>query len=211
VEQHLARGDSVIVLPVGHLLGSFFTSETADFPETVDIRVGRELASLPPEAYLVWAAAHGVSAAPVLSLSREDVLTASAAKVESPQRWYAELIAKRLLIELKPTAEAWKRFAREYRVLPLTLGLGNSAENPDHFVVGMVGGATVTLPGSVFTPWMFGFRHPSLWVACENVAKTAEQMTGEPVAVTAVLADVMALIPAMLAVGCACIDRRSDG
>ncbi len=198
-----------VVLPAGHVLGPFFTDEHAEMPESVDIRLGDELSSIPAAAYAVWAAAHGEPGANG-GMTRATTLAAAAQLVDEPDRWFDQLTAQGLLVELAHTPQARQRFARSHRVLPLALGLGNSAEHPDRFIVGMVGSPAVTLPASAFLVWMFGHRYPSLWQTCENVVSTTQLMIGSEVDPAAVLADVVALLPPLLAHGCACLDRRTD-
>lgn len=199
-----------MVLPVGHVLGSFFTDEHAEIPESVDIRLGDELSSIPSAAYAVWAMAHGEPGTSS-GMTRATTLAAAAQLVDEPDRWFDQLTARSLLVELPDTPQARRRFARSHRMLPLALGLGNSAEHPDRFTVGMVSFPAITLPASAFLVWMFGHHYPSLWQTCENVVSTTQLMIGTEVDPAAVLADVVALLPPLLAYGCACLDRRTDG
>ncbi|MGI8647183.1 MAG: hypothetical protein ACR2JX_02995 [Mycobacteriales bacterium] len=199
-----------MVLPVGHVLGPFFTDEHAEIPESVDIRLGEELISIPSGAYAVWAAAHGEPGVDS-GMPRAATIAAAAQLVDEPDRWFDQLTARSLLVELPDTPQARQRFARSHRVLPLALGLGNSAEHPDRFIVGMVGAPAVTLPASAFLAWMFGHRYPSLWQTCENVVNTTQLMIGAEVDPAAVLADVITLLSPLLVHGCACLDRRTDG
>ncbi len=203
----------MVVLPVGHLLGPFFTGAGDELPESVDVRVGSELSSLPMEAYLVWAAAHGdppaVAEAP---MGKAGVLARVGVTVSDPEPVYRQLVSKRLLVEVATSKRGRREFAQQHRVLPLALGLGNSPERPEEFAVGMVGSPAVTLPASAFLVWMFGHHYPSLWQACENVGVDSAAMTagGSAVDPSLVLADVVALLPLLVSTGCACVDRRID-
>jgi hypothetical protein len=201
------------VLPVGHLLGPFFTSADTEIPESVDIRIGTELAPLPPDAYLVWAAAHGdpraVAKAP---MTRAATLARVGGAVSDADHVYRQLVSRHLLVEIISTKQGRRDFAENHRVLPLVLGLGNSPDWPEEFVVGMVGSPAVTLPASAFVVWMFGHHYHTLWQACENVAVgTVGIAGGGGVDPSLVLADVVALLPLLVTTGCACVDRRTDG
>ncbi|MGH3545845.1 MAG: hypothetical protein ACRDPW_07965 [Mycobacteriales bacterium] len=203
---------NVIVLPVGHLLGPFFTNADDEVPESVDLRVGGELSSLPPEAYLVWAAAHGdpqqVATAP---MTKAATLERAGVVLDQPGRAYRELVSRGLLVEVGAGKRGQREFAERHRVLPLVMGLGNSFQRPEEFVIGMVGSPVMTLPGSVFSVWMFGHQYPTLWQTCENVAMSAAAtLGGQSVGPARVLADVVALLPLLVSTGCGCVDRRSD-
>ncbi len=203
----------MVVLSVGHLLGPLFVNTVDEIPESVDIRLGRELLSLPTEAYVVWAAAHGdptvVAKAP---LTKPATLARVDTAIGDVDLIYRQLVSRHLLVEVVPTKRGWREFAADHRVLPLALGLGNSSERPEEFVIGMVGSPAVTLPASAFLVWMFGHHYPTLWQACENVAVDAATTVGDDtVDPSRILADVAALLPLLVATGCACVDRRIDG
>ena len=200
-----------VLLPVGHLLGPFFTAAAADLPESVDVRLGRDVAPLPPDVYVVWAAAHGdpehVANAP---MTRTELMGSVADLVTDPARYIDELLARGLLVALPRTFRARHAFANAYRVLPLALGLGTSADQPEVFAVGMVDAPALRLSASVFMSWMFGYQYPTLWRVCENIALTSELTLGNKVLPDELLADMVKLIPLLVATGCACIDRRGD-
>lgn len=201
-----------VLLPVGHLLGPFFATADADLPESVDIRLGRDVAPLPPDVYVVWAAAHGeperVAKAP---MTRSGLVSAVKDAVTEPTRYIDELLGRGLLVRLPQTFNDRRAFARSHRVLPLALGLGNSAEQPEAFTVGMVSSPALLLSASVFMPWMFGYQYPTLWQVCENVALTSNQTLGNKVRPDELLADMVKLLPLLVSTGCAYTDRRSDG
>ena len=48
-----------VVLPVGHYLGEFYTSEDAEEPASHEVRLGDEVFELSPAEYAVWGLAHG--------------------------------------------------------------------------------------------------------------------------------------------------------
>ncbi len=83
------------------------------------------------------------------------------------------LIADHLVAETTPGTDSAVDFARRYRLIPLMLGLGNTAEEPWIYSVGMIDLPVVQLSAMAYDLYEWAHMDANLWVACEGAAATA--------------------------------------
>lgn len=156
------------VYPIGQLIG------VRAVVDRFDVRVGSALHSLSSAEFGLWAMAHG----PADHVPRPwtvDALAAQAAAVGLPD--FAEqltgLHAQGLLALAAPGTPSAREMARQVRMVPLVLGLGNRADAPDAYAVGLPGRPLAVLSAAAYDLFEWAHMETSLWQACEGAAATA--------------------------------------
>jgi hypothetical protein len=202
----MSGGDAVEggtrVLPVGHDLGAFHVGDGVT-PPVQQVRVGADIVDLGPAHFAAWTAAHGV---PGEDGSVPDT-TAGALRAEHGDQVVADLLRDRLLTTTDPVAE----FAGAHRLLPLAHGLGNTAEHPWLFSVGLLYQPLAVMTGAMYDLWQWADLSPDLWSACEEAAGAAKQAGAtedEQTDPMRVLTGAISVLPQLLAVRVACLDVR---
>ncbi len=211
-----------LVVPVGHFAGPMYTSTETEVPESFEVRFRDGVFSLSAEEYAVWAVSHGdpekVSKQPQ---SRPVVETAAkAAGVEEPGPVFDSLIEDGLLVSVMPTGNSGRAFAQQHQMMPLALGLGNSAQKPAEFQIGLPNAPRVSVGYDVYHMWLFCHRQPTLWEAISTIAKEAEEANSEDATADAedkvelvsdpdvLLKALLAALPVLISTSCVFIDRR---
>ncbi|WP_410655606.1 trypsin-like peptidase domain-containing protein [Amycolatopsis sp. lyj-112] len=173
--------DVRLVIPVGHFAGPMYTAPGAAAPESFEIRFRDGVFSLSAGEYAVWATSHGdpnlVSRIPTTRAVAE--YASKQAGVLEPAIVSGQLLDDGLLVEIGLTAESTREFARNHRVVPLALGLGNSARNPAEFAIGLPNAARVSVGYDVYHLWLFSHRAPTLWDAITAIAQEAAESNDE--------------------------------
>jgi Trypsin-like peptidase domain len=171
-----------LVIPVGHFAGPMYTEPGAEGPSSFEVRFRDGVYSLNAEEYAVWAVSHGDP-----SLINEHVPTtrevveyaAGAAGVDVPGPLFDSLISNGLLVEVGGSGAGAREFARQHQVIPLALGLGNSAYNPAEFQIGLPNMPRISVGYDVYHMWLFSYRTPTLWDAVKTIAEEAKEANGE--------------------------------
>jgi hypothetical protein len=81
------------------------------------------------------------------------------------------LLERRFLAEVAPDSDTAVAFARAHRVAPTMYGLGNSAEEPWLYSIGLLGQEMIQVSRPVFELWAWGHVDGDLWRACESFAE----------------------------------------
>ncbi|WP_147254761.1 hypothetical protein [Pseudonocardia hierapolitana] len=190
------------VLPVGHDLGAFHAGDGVTAP-VQQVRVGAEIIDLDPVHFAAWTAAHGAptedGAAPVVTVGGLGAVYG--------EEVVAGLVRDRLLAAIVPHAE----FAEGHRLLALAQGLGNSAEHPWLFSVGLLYQPLAVMTGGMYDLWQGAGLSPDLWSACEEAAAAARQAGATEDQYTdpeQMLAGAMSVLPQLLTARVACLDLR---
>jgi len=141
------------------------------------VRVGAELHRLTSPDFGVWAMSHG----PADHVPRPwtpEALSAQADAVGLPDATdrLARLQEQGLVALAAPGTESGVALAQRVRLVPLVLGLGNSAENPDAYSVGLPGRPLVVLSAAAYDLFEWAHMERSLWAACEGAAATAARV-----------------------------------
>jgi hypothetical protein len=168
--------NEALLLPIGHLLGAFYP-QLGSPAHTQQVRVGPESVELDDARFTAWALAHGVPGRPAEELwTRQELEQVAVTQgIGDLSGAVDDLLADRLLVEVA-TGEEMVEFARQHRLLPLALGLGNSAAEPDIWSVGLLGQPTATMTSPLFDLWEWSGLAPDLWAACESAARTARDV-----------------------------------
>jgi hypothetical protein len=159
------------VYPLGHLI------RVRAAQDEFHVRVGAELQRLPAADFSVWAMAHG----PADHVPRPwtvDELADQADAIglpDAPER-LGRLEETGLVALAAPGTDSGLALARRVRMVPLVLGLGNSAENPDAYSVGLPGRPLAVLSAAAYDLFEWATMETSLWRACEGAAATAARV-----------------------------------
>jgi len=135
-----------------------------------EITLAGRTVRLPAEHFSVWAFAHG----PV-----DPVLARNASWDRTALEWYArlarvdapplitELAGSGLLAGAPVTGPGAVGFARRHRAVPLMLGLGNTAGEPERFRLGFFGEDLIDVDAHTYDVWSWSAVEPDLWAACD--------------------------------------------
>lgn len=136
---------TLLVFPIGQCVGTHFAG-AAESP-VCQVRLGSEVVELTDEEFAVWALAH------------EGEVTNDAVLVEDLQT--RSLLAE---VDLDNPGD----FAARHRLLPLQLGLGNTAETPTMFSSGTLQLALTGMTRTLYDLWLRGHLSPNLLIACKE-------------------------------------------
>jgi hypothetical protein len=195
---------STLVLPVGHDLGAFHPGH--DQPPVRQVRLGSELVELSAGEMHAWTLAHGLVEENEVRPCTKEILVE-----EAGSREVAGLLERGLLAEVEPGTAESVAFAEAHRLLPLAVGLGNSAEEPWLFSVGLLYQPLAVLSGALFDLWQWAHLSPDLWLACRELAEVATRSEIDDAELTdpgRVLAGALASLHQLLAARVVCLDVR---
>lgn len=167
---------TALIIPVGQFIGAYYG--TAGLSEHYfQVRVGPDIVRLTDEQFAVWGLAHGAgdravdrpwTAVALLDTARAQGLHDAAAVMTG-------LIADFLLFEVSPGQPSAVDFAQRHRMVPLMLGLGNSAEDPRVYSVGLPSQPIVSMSSMAYDLYEWAHLDLDLWIACEGAAATAHK------------------------------------
>ncbi len=170
--------DATLLLPIGHRLGSFYDPRT-DTVEFYQVRVGPDVVRLSGEQHLLWELTHGVPdwRSDDQPWNRNCVLDAARIfRIPDAEQGLDALLADRMVVETTPGTDDAVEFARRHRMVPLMLGLGNTAEEPRGYWVGLSGQPMVQLTSAMYDLYEWAHMDPDLWTACHGAAETARRV-----------------------------------
>jgi hypothetical protein len=202
--------DEPLIFPIGHYTGVLYRSvDPPAYHHTV--MLGARVVQLSDPQFSVWLLARGPQAsARGVAWTRSHVLVeATAAGVADPARVLAGLVAEGLLVETIPDTEHSVEFAESYRLVPLMLGLGNTAEEPWQQGIGFFGRPALTVRSVHYSLWEWSHVDGDLWTGCHAHADTAIRAgitDPEQTVPERVLTDFLGALHPLLASGAACLD-----
>lgn len=177
---HPSGPSAEIVLPIGHCIGVRHEDVPAGSNHANQIRVGADVLEPPDSQFMVWALAHGLA---------EKIDGGEACTVEQVRGIAGELevlseaqvddcldalTVNGLIVRVRPDAASARQFARQYRLVPLTLGLGPRPDSGGLFGIGLLYQPFVLLSPALAELWQFSTVAPDLWSACQDAAASAE-------------------------------------
>ena len=163
-----------LLFPIGHCFGAYYESPSST-DHFFQVRVGPDVISLNDEQFALWGLAHGT---PDRDLNqpwgRRGVLEAAGrAGVPDREKVLDSLVADNLIAETTPDTDSAVDFARRHRMVPLMLGLGNTADEPRLYSVGMIGQPIVSMSSMAYDLYEWAHMDSNLWLACQGAAATA--------------------------------------
>jgi len=188
-----------LVFPLGQFLGA------REDGTTFEVRVAADVHALDGARFSVWALAHGLPGH-TGPWTDEDVVDAAArAGAADPAADLDALTADGLLLHVGPGGA--RSFAEGVRLLPAVPGLGNTAEQPGTWSLGLLGQPLVGLDAALYDLVVWAHCDPSLWEACRGASATSRRarVPGAEDA-DALLARLVDALHTLLAVGAVRLD-----
>lgn len=208
----MVTDDATLLLPIGHCIGAYY-----DVPDSSNhffqVRIGPDVVRLTDEQFAVWGLAHGTSDRPTDQPWNQEATIAAAysAGLTGVERVAAQLIADQVLVETTIGTESAVDFARRHRMLPLLLGLGNTAEEPRVYSVGLIGQPIVLMSSMIYDLFEWAHMDPDLWTACQGAAQTARRVEVADATATDphhLLDALLGSMHTMLSPNAVCLDTR---
>ena len=166
--------DASLLIPIGHCIGAYYDLPTST-EHFIQVRMGADVNRLSDEQFVIWGLAHGAPDRDAEKpWSRQAVLSAARrVGVSKAEEVLESLVADHLLVEVIPETDAAVDFARQHRMVPLMLGLGNTAEEPWIYSAGMIGLPIVQMSAMAYDLYEWAHMDANLWLACEGATATA--------------------------------------
>jgi hypothetical protein len=164
-----------LVFPIGHYVGAQYRGAGPD-DGVQQVRRGASFHDLSAAQFLVWTLAHGSPEAVENEVPwgrRAIQELAGLSGVRESGTHVDELLARGLLVEVGPDTEL--DFAKAYRAVPTMLGLGNTAEDPWSFGIGLLNQPVVQVSHAVYDLWQWSTMDDTLWATCEGAADAARR------------------------------------
>ncbi len=211
-----SRRADPLILPVGHYLGAHLPEPgaAADFHV---VRIGWETYKLAGDEELaVWALAHGL---PTNSSDEPSPWTRSSIEgaagiggIPDVGSTLFDLISRDLLIEVMPGTQEAVEFAQVCRTRSLLVGLGNTADDPTRYALGISDSTppVVEVPTIGYELWAWGHACESLWHACCVLAAAGDQADPDQADPQRVLTRCLPAIQLLVASGAMYLDEARD-
>lgn len=199
-----------LIFPIGHYVGAFYP--TVGSPERYhNVMRGTETSELSDEQLAVWLLARGVpEQIGQVSWTRETLERgAKQAGLAEPEAIVTGLVNQGLLAETVPGTAHSVDFAEAYRLVPLMLGLGNSADEPWLQAIGFFDQPVVKVANEVYSMWEWAHVDNNLWAACHayaDTSKRANQTDPEETVPELILTGFLGAVHGLLAAGAAYLD-----
>ncbi len=155
---------TTMLFPVGHYTGVLPSAIGA--PHHV-VRVGTKQHRLTEDDFRAWMLAHGPVEATADPWTWRRI-TAEASRLDDTPEHLEGLEGRGLVLAVDADDPDLPEVARAYRLDPLLIGLGDTAEQPGYHRIGIpeVGVVAVLDPDS-YELWEWAATTPSLWATCE--------------------------------------------
>lgn len=196
---------AAVIIPVGRFIGAFSVPaiDEAHPPKAIyGVSRGTRTEELNEQEFGVWALAHGTGD-PSVDTSSQAAIEQLAIRLDLPHAHSCTqaLLRRGLLTRVLPVAAQARRFAQHHQLMPLGMGLGNSASALGAFTIGQPGFPRATVSAVIFDIWAFSAQGASLWQECEKAAGWGEELTPEGLALL-----VLQALSVLLATDAAYID-----
>ncbi|MGW0434452.1 hypothetical protein ACWDV4_18170 [Micromonospora sp. NPDC003197] len=176
------------LVAVGHYLGVYPTEEGE---QCCEVRLGSQIHVLDEDQAEVWF---------------------TPADDEHDPSVVESVLELGLLVVLTEGGEA--ELARTYRMLPLMVGLGPNADDPEEWDIGIPGRPSVTVDRLTYELWAVAGARRSLWQACESFAdarRTAGEVDKRWTSPDEVLVELLFRLGELMGGGAACLDLALPG
>lgn len=206
-----------LIFPVGHYIGAHYPGPGAELDFHV-VRIGWEVYRIEGnEQFGAWALAHGVpgqgdETAPWTRPALEGA--ARATGLPSLGTTLETLLTKDLIIEVTPDTPDAVEFAKVVRLRSLLVGLGNTADDPLHYGIGLPNGEPVMSATAFdYELWKWGHACDNLWHVCHVLAQAGRDVAPDQPEQTdpeRILTRVLASVQNLIAHGTAYLDEASE-
>jgi hypothetical protein len=194
-----------LIFPIGHPVGARYQS--GQLVAAQQVRLGGKFHDLTDQQAEVWQLAHGVPAeidrqVPWQRGSVEERIPGAGPVID-------QLTGLGLLAEATPGTAQAEDFAKTHRLVPLMLGLGNSADDPDTFGIGFLSQPALQVSHPIYDVWQWSTMDDSLWNTCENatdVARRAGSTDPEATETARLLTGIVGSLHALLSSSAAYLD-----
>lgn len=194
-----------LIFPIGQQVGARY--QIGQLVAAQQVRCGGRFHDLTEQQAEVWRLAHGVPEEidreiPWQRSSIEERLAGAGPIIN-------ELTELGLLVEATPATPEAEEFAKVHRLVPLMLGLGNSAADTDTFGIGFLGQPVLQVSHAIYDVWQWSTMDDSLWNTCENatdVARRAGSTDAEATETSRLLTGIVGSLHALLASSAAYLD-----
>ncbi len=200
-----------LLYPLGHYIGAHHPPDSSLEP-VQRVRLGPRYHDLTRRQFVVWKLAHGSQEAvqsdtPWRRRSVEEL--AGVTGIVDAAEIVDQLTELGLLADVAPGTRAAHTFAVTHRLVPLMLGLGNSAENPWLFSIGFFDLPIVSVTYPVYDLWQWSAMDETLWDTCRSAAEIAERQGAEDpdsIDPERLLTGLLGALHGLLTAGAACLD-----
>lgn len=165
------------LFPIGHCIGAYHDAPGAP-AQFFQVRIGPDVVPLSHEQFAIWGLAHGTSDRPADEAwgAAEVVAAGFEAGLPDAERVLNELLVENVLVQATDGTDSAVDFARRHRLLPLMLGLGNTADEPRVYAAGLIGEPIVLMSSMIYDLFQWAHMDPDLWSACVGAAETARRV-----------------------------------
>ncbi|SDF98214.1 hypothetical protein [Klenkia brasiliensis] len=193
-----------LLLPLGHSLGL-----DAD-RGAVQVRLGADVEELGLAEFAVWSLAHGDPAGGDAPWGTAGVLAAAdQAGLAGAEEHLGSLVGRGLLARVEPGGPSARDLADRVRLLPLTTGRGNTAQQPLVYRLGTADHLLAVASSTTYDLVAWAHLETSLWRACAAAAAVAARAGAtDPglVEPEELLTGLLTALHALLATGAVCLD-----
>lgn len=194
-----------LIFPIGHQVGARY--QAGQLVAAQQVRCGGRFHDLTEQQAEVWRLAHGVPE----EIDRQVPWQRSAVEERLPGAGMVidDLMSSGLLVEATPGTAQAEEFAKAHRLVPLMLGLGNSANDPDTFGIGFLSQPALQVSHPIYDVWQWSTMDDSLWNTCENatdVARRAGSTDPEATETNRLLTGIVGSLHALLSSSAAYLD-----
>jgi len=205
-----ARAAQPLIFPIGHYIGAFYP-EVGSQERYHNVMVGAHIVRLGDEDLAVWLLARGVpEEIEKGSWSRDALQTAATTAGVADSAAVIKLLSGQgLLAETVPGSQHSIDFAEAYRLVPLMLGLGNTADEPWLHGIGFFDQPVIKVTNEVYSLWEWAHVDNNLWAACHahaDIAKRAGADDPDETVPERVLTGFLGAVHALLASSAAYLD-----
>lgn len=198
-----------LVYPLGHYLGA--RHATGEF----QVRLADRVHALDQADFSVWALTHGSPTRSPGAWTADAVVSAAAGAGHGDARAALDRLSGQGLVRAAvPDGESGRELARAVRMIPLVLGLGQRADDPHAWSVGLVGRPLVDMSATVYNLFSWAHLNANLWSACEAGADAGRREGLSEIADTdpgAMLAHLLGSLHTLLAPNAVYLDTWNVG
>ncbi|MDH6119841.1 hypothetical protein [Kitasatospora sp. GAS204B] len=201
-----------VLLPVGQDFGPLYGADGQAEPPYI-IRIGSRFIHLPEAAYTAWRIASFTDPGPgeksVTTKFQQDL---AAAEIGGAQQILATLRREEAIQIIDPSGGNAIDFAATRRCCLTMRGLGNTAGDPEAFLLGTPGRPLLTVTATLYAVLMHAAMETNLWANCCAVADRGDTYGRDSGALVPedILSHVLRSLPLLVRMGAVYLDATSS-